>query len=802
MTMIGKHIRNPKGRSSFKGLNDYITGRSKRQQQGEKIACTGCVNLFSVETATLEMESCASMNKLSPDPVMHLLLSWRENEAPTPEQALQAVEITLDGLNLSQCQAVYALHQNTDNMHLHICVNRIDPETYKAIDAAHGWTRNAIREAARRVEEAQGWQVEKNAWSGIGAIKENIPQEARDTENLTGEQSAVRKAQEALSGRIDGIRDWGGLHVLMASNGMRYEKKGSGAVIHVGDIVVKASSVSRGLSFKNLEKTLGEYRLLTDYGQAYAPILAEGDKIAKSAEIAKPEKISEPKPLDKSNDNPGWRAYIAERKSYYKDRKQLREGLSMSQREEKNSLKGCQAKERAALFASLKGEGFSRSYIAKQRSILASKHAYESAVLKESQALARKEMQNRNDTYSSYERWLREHGNPAEADAWRHRNDSAFLQLEPPDADSLESEKAEPKGLAGFSMAVTKQGLRYYRESEPREASFIDTGRLIRVYKQDDDTLLAALWLAQEKWGGVRINGTDEYKRKCAEIAAKNGIRVSNPELSGIVKEFERKIQPPMSLETARKIIEAETGAQEAKHWKAWDSYKAHKKALEALTANEPEKPGFLGIGLKKWRADHSDWESERGRLLESIRSDLESLGVRLASDGAGMGTADREAGIRHERYKKYAAEEALRLHPDAATIVREDDARREREERARREAEEAMARAEEENRRRFRASILELAAKFGSEAPIITDAQDGRAYSGPIMGTVENNGHRYAAQMIGENRVIMHRVEKGDMSRIVAIIGKKAEIKCAGWRIGAITEEAERHERSRGWSR
>jgi hypothetical protein len=135
--MIGKHIPSPKGHSSFKGLNDYITGKTKGQP-GEKIALTSCLNLASVETATIEMESLAFQNKLSKDPVMHLLLSWRENEVPTPEQVGEAVAITLDELNLSQCQAVYSLHQNTDNLHLHICVNRIDPETTKAISPAHG----------------------------------------------------------------------------------------------------------------------------------------------------------------------------------------------------------------------------------------------------------------------------------------------------------------------------------------------------------------------------------------------------------------------------------------------------------------------------------------------------------------------------------------------------------------------------------------------------------------------------------------------------------------------------------------
>jgi hypothetical protein len=101
------------------------------------------------------MESLAFLNKRSADPVMHLLLCWRENETPTPEQAQEAV-----------CQAVYSLHQNTDNLHLHICVNRIDPETYKAIEAVTGKKveiscRNdrigEIREESQRLERSRGW---------------------------------------------------------------------------------------------------------------------------------------------------------------------------------------------------------------------------------------------------------------------------------------------------------------------------------------------------------------------------------------------------------------------------------------------------------------------------------------------------------------------------------------------------------------------------------------------------------------------------------------------------------------------
>jgi hypothetical protein len=259
--MIGKHItKNPKTRSSFAALNGYITDETKRQP-GEKIAYTGCLNLTSVETATLEMESLAFLNKRCKDPVMHLLLSCRENEAPIAEQAEEAVEITLDELSLSQCHAVYSLHQNTHNLHLHICVNRIDPETHKAITPAGGWTRRGMERVARRVEYAQGWQAADNTWSEFNENGElvrkpidrdaaKVPQKVRDMENITGEQSAISVAQDVLKNAVKSMSSWDELHEFMAANDMSYKKKGSGAVIHVREIIVKASSVSHNLALK------------------------------------------------------------------------------------------------------------------------------------------------------------------------------------------------------------------------------------------------------------------------------------------------------------------------------------------------------------------------------------------------------------------------------------------------------------------------------------------------------------------------------------------------------------------------
>jgi hypothetical protein len=241
--------------------------------------------------------------------------------------------------------------------------------------------------------------------------------------------------------------------------------------------------VSKNLSLNKLEKSFGAYMELSDSH----PINSDAAN-----------KIFEPKPLGKSNDNPYWREYIAARQDFYRDKKQCRQELSMTQQKEKKELKDRQRGERDALSESFKGHSCTRQHIGKQKSLLASKHAYESVILKASHKAQRDGLQKRLPAYRSYEEWLRVKGMDDLADGWRHRRDGNFLQLEPPSSGAAESPAREPHGLAGFSMAATKQGMRFYSEGTPKEASFIDLGRSIRVYRQDDESLLAALQLAQE----------------------------------------------------------------------------------------------------------------------------------------------------------------------------------------------------------------------------------------------------------------------------------------------------------------
>jgi hypothetical protein len=98
------------------------------------------------------METIAFTNVRCKDPVFHFILSWRELEYPTNEQADEAVKIALAELDLQNCQALWALQADTENRHVHVIVNRIDPETGKAIQPAGNWTHKALERAARKIE--------------------------------------------------------------------------------------------------------------------------------------------------------------------------------------------------------------------------------------------------------------------------------------------------------------------------------------------------------------------------------------------------------------------------------------------------------------------------------------------------------------------------------------------------------------------------------------------------------------------------------------------------------------------------
>ena len=287
--MIAKKIPNTK-KSSTKaarafGLAEYIT-EPQLSNEMEKCIYSEAVNFISTDlkSQAAEMVALSQEAVKSKDPIDHWVLSWKSNERPTPAQAREAAAIFIKQCGLEGHQYIIGLHDDTENMHLHIAVNRVHPDTCKVAKINKGFDKEAAQQSIAIIEKVQGWSVEKNARYRTNpnaeliidpvtkrpqifkeGEKQNQPTtKAQAMEIQTGEKSAQRIGIEEAGPIIKAATSWLELHAAMQSAGMSYQRKGSGAVIQVNDVVLKASDVDRKASISALEKRFGPYQPPTE----------------------------------------------------------------------------------------------------------------------------------------------------------------------------------------------------------------------------------------------------------------------------------------------------------------------------------------------------------------------------------------------------------------------------------------------------------------------------------------------------------------------------------------------------------
>ena len=381
---------------NVRALADYIAG-PHAGGDAEKVEHRGALNLLNIDHdgQVDEMIDLAETARRSPQPVQHWIMSWREGEQPTPAQANEAVAIFLDEMGLQGHQVIYALHRDTQNCHLHLAVNRVDPETEKVVTVNNGFDHEIAHRAIARIEQRQGWQREDRALFVArpdGDLERSQPRgergrqlssRARDFEERAGERSAQRIALEVAAPIIHEAGSWDEMHQALGREGFRFERKGSGAILWIGGEAVKASSAGRECSMSALQKRLGEF----------SPSLS-------SLSLTLPERAPqsiEPVPSV-------WNRYMEERSRHGQERVAEREHTAEQQRDEWRCMTERHRRERADIFGqSWMGRG---ELLNATRSILAARQAQEKAELRDQQKVERAALQKEHGHFLSYRDWL------------------------------------------------------------------------------------------------------------------------------------------------------------------------------------------------------------------------------------------------------------------------------------------------------------------------------------------------------------------------------------------------------------
>lgn len=270
-------------------LTDYIlynTENGVTKYVSQRVEYANYINIAATTVGEAQADFIGQTEKSqSNNCTMHLIVSYQTGEKPSPEQVDEMVETVLEESGYGGCMTIYGMHQDTDNYHVHIAVNRHHPELDKTINPLNDIFR--MHKAIAKVEKLQGWKPEENALYDYDpdtdkttrlqhidtteGVVQTITSTQRGMEIVKGEKSAMRKVceDEGIIKSLYEATSWEVLHAMLALMGAEYKLKGGGAVIELsyenGDkAYVKASDIGKKCSLKNMEKRLGSFTANTN----------------------------------------------------------------------------------------------------------------------------------------------------------------------------------------------------------------------------------------------------------------------------------------------------------------------------------------------------------------------------------------------------------------------------------------------------------------------------------------------------------------------------------------------------------
>jgi hypothetical protein len=547
--------------ANVRDLADYIAG-PRAGDDGEKVEHRGGLNFLALDhgSQVQEMIDLAEVARRDAKPVQHWIFSWREGEQPTPAQADEAAKMFLDEMGLADHQAIYALHSDTHNWHLHLAINRVHPETEKLVTVNKSYDHKVAHRAVARIELRQRWQPEARALyapDAQGELKlvKHLGDERQPSaralafEEHAGARSAERIALEEAAPIIRRARSWRQLHETLGTAGMRFEKKGSGALLWIGDQPVKASAAGRDCSMSALQKRLGEFE------PTVTPLPAP------------PLHKAGPRSLDSSE--PLLASYLEQRQRFREERAKSA-AYEGHQRAEWRRLLDRQRQERAHILrGSWKGKG---DLLNTLRSLTATQQAQEKADLRDRHKRERAAMARDRGRFPSYEDWLARSDRQA-ADEWRHR------PRRPVTIEGSRFDQPTPRDIRAVTAVLDGGRVHYHLARSGRAPAFTDRGKTIDIHQgRNREAVLAALQLSAQKWGDFWIRGDAQFKRNCVELAAEHGFKITNPELQQAIAAERGRLRTMTESDAPTRRPEAMTPAA---------IYGRH---LAALVREQPER--------------------------------------------------------------------------------------------------------------------------------------------------------------------------------------------------------------------
>jgi hypothetical protein len=252
--MIAKHIpMRAARRSSFQELVAYITHAKDKVVRVGEVRVTNCHQNEAAD-AVLEVLATQLQNKRAcSDKTYHLLISFDGGDRPSAHTMRSIEDELCDALGFKEHQRVSAVHTDTDNLHIHVAINKIHPK-HLTIHNPYG-DYQVLAAVCHGLEQAHGL-VSTNH----DAIARGAHSAALDMEHAAGMESLLGWIRRECLEDLRAAQSWRTLHQALGESGLVLREQGNGFIVSDREgRAVKASSIARDLSKAQLEKRLGAF---------------------------------------------------------------------------------------------------------------------------------------------------------------------------------------------------------------------------------------------------------------------------------------------------------------------------------------------------------------------------------------------------------------------------------------------------------------------------------------------------------------------------------------------------------------
>jgi len=254
--MIAKKVpmRTPR-KSSYPDLVKYMVDPQGKRERVGHVAVTNCHQDVALDAALEVVAIQAHNTRAEADKTYHLIISFAPGEDP-PREVMEAIETRIcEGLGYREHQRVSAVHYDTDNVHMHVAINKIHPTRHTIHEPYND--HKTLGRLCERLEVDYDLQRTNHM-----PKRTTSAGRAADMEQHAGIESLISWVKRECTSTLKAAASWQEIHAGLQSHGLQMRPHGNGLVIQdASGVAIKASSVGREFSKAQLEKRLGQFEV-------------------------------------------------------------------------------------------------------------------------------------------------------------------------------------------------------------------------------------------------------------------------------------------------------------------------------------------------------------------------------------------------------------------------------------------------------------------------------------------------------------------------------------------------------------